>query len=69
MNPSHADSDNRSNQMNPNNDAYWQSRGGSGRPQDSGDEDDEDAQEWERMKRGMLARMEVRRIGNAQFPR
>ena len=26
--------DNRANQMNPNNDAYWQARGWDGRPQD-----------------------------------
>jgi len=29
--------DNHSNQLNPNNDAYWQSRGGSGRPEDDED--------------------------------
>jgi hypothetical protein len=28
------DDDNRSDQMNPNNDAYWLSRGEDGRPQD-----------------------------------
>jgi hypothetical protein len=28
------DEDNRANQMNPNNDAYWQSRGEEGRPDD-----------------------------------
>ena len=35
------DRDNRSNQLNPNNDAYWQSRGYDERP-DEGNEDDED---------------------------
>lgn len=29
-----ADRDNRSDQLNPNNDAYWQSRGEDGRPED-----------------------------------
>jgi len=29
--------DNHSNQCNPNNDAYWQSRGQSGRPEDDED--------------------------------
>lgn len=28
------DADNHSNQMNPNNDAYWESRGEDGRPDD-----------------------------------
>ncbi len=28
------DQDNRANQMNPNNDAYWESRGYDGRPDD-----------------------------------
>lgn len=36
-----ADRDNRSNQLNPNNDAYWQSRGEEERP-DDWDMDDED---------------------------
>lgn len=36
---SQTDLDNHSNQLNPNNDAYWQSRGESGRP---GDWDDDD---------------------------
>ena len=31
-NPSQVDLDNRSRQLNPENDAYWQSRGESGRP-------------------------------------
>lgn len=35
------DRDNRSNQLNPNNDAFWQSRGEDGRP-DDWDQDDED---------------------------
>lgn len=36
-----ADRDNRSNQLNPNNDAYWQSRGEEQRPDDwdQGDEE------------------------------
>ncbi len=42
---SNADDDNRSNQLNPNHDAYWQSRGEDERPDDwedqihSGEED------------------------------
>lgn len=36
-----ADRDNRSNQLNPNNDAYWQSRGEEQRP-DDWDQDDEE---------------------------
>ena len=31
---SQADLDNHANQLNPNNDAYWDSRGGDGRPDD-----------------------------------
>ena len=34
-----SDQDNRSNQLNPNNDAYWQSRGVEARPDDWGPED------------------------------
>ena len=34
--------DNRANQMNHNNDAYWQSRGYDGRPDDREDDDYED---------------------------
>lgn len=30
----HADRDNHANQMNPNNDAYWQARGHDARPED-----------------------------------
>ena len=42
-----ADNDNHSDQMNPNNDAYWESRGEDERPDDweerqSEEEDDED---------------------------
>lgn len=39
-----ADDDNHSNQCNPNNDAYWQSRGYDGRPDDASKErsDDQD---------------------------
>ena len=36
-----SDRDNRANQLNPNNDAYWQSRGYDGRP-DDWDEDWDD---------------------------
>ena len=32
--PNQADRDNHSDQLNPNNDAYWQSRGGDERPED-----------------------------------
>ena len=45
ISPSQHDHDNRSDQLNPNNDAYWQSRGEDERPNDwegrvhSGDED------------------------------
>jgi len=35
--PSKHDQDNRSDQLNPNNDAYWQSRGVESRPEDWGD--------------------------------
>jgi hypothetical protein len=41
-----SDNDNHSDQLNPNNDAYWDSRGDNGRPDDwdarisSGDDDD-----------------------------
>ena len=42
--PSQADLDNHANQCNPNNDAYWDSRGEDGRPDDWEDEDgDQDA--------------------------
>ncbi len=34
--------DNRANQMNPNNDAYWQSRGYDERPENWEDSDDDD---------------------------
>lgn len=36
------DLDNHSNQLNPNNDAYWQSRGEDERPEDWEDKADED---------------------------
>ena len=36
------DDDNRSCQLNPEHDAYWQSRGYDERPDDEDDEDDED---------------------------
>ncbi len=36
-----SDLDNHANQMNPNNDAYYQSRGEDGRPDDWDDEDDD----------------------------
>ncbi len=60
MNPNQASDDNRSNQLNPNNDAYWQSRGGTGRAGEADQEDGDDAAEWERMKRGIEARAKVR---------
>lgn len=37
---SQADLDNHANQMNPNNDEYWGSRGEDGRPDDWEDQDD-----------------------------
>ena len=37
---SNDDSDNHSNQLNPNNDAYWQSRGYDERPDNWDEEDD-----------------------------
>ncbi len=40
MSNSKSDLDNHSNQMNPNNDAYWQSRGHDERPDYWDDEDD-----------------------------
>lgn len=42
MNTSKADLDNHSNQLNPNNDAYWQSRSYDERP-DNWDEDEDDS--------------------------
>ena len=43
--------DNHANQLNPNNDAYWQSRGYDERPDDWDDEDDliseEDGFDWD----------------------
>ena len=39
--PRGGNDDNRANQMNPNNDTYWQSRGFDGRPEDE-DLDDDD---------------------------
>lgn len=39
MGNSKSDLDNYSNQLNPNNDAYWQSRGLDERPDDSDDDD------------------------------
>lgn len=38
---SQADLDNHSNQLNDNNDAYWQSRGYDGHPDDCDDESDD----------------------------
>ena len=34
MQPNQADNDNHANQLNPNHDAYWQSRGEDERPED-----------------------------------
>ena len=42
MSRSHADLDNHANQMNPNNDAYWESRGYDERPDDWEDQVEED---------------------------
>ena len=39
------DLDNHANQLNPNNDAYWESRGFDGRP-DGGDDDDDWDLDW-----------------------
>lgn len=36
-----ANDDNRANQMNPNNDAYWQSRGYDGKPEEHHEDDDD----------------------------
>ncbi len=36
------DRDNHANQLNPNNDAYWQSRGGDERPEDWEEQERED---------------------------
>ena len=41
--PGRGNDDNRANQMNPNNDAYWQSRGHDERPDDWEDQDDDDS--------------------------
>ncbi len=43
---SKADDDNRSNQLNPNNDAYWPGRGESGRPDDWDDGGDDSGHEY-----------------------
>ena len=40
--PRGGNDDNHANQMNPNNDAYWESRGFDGRPDDWEDHDDGD---------------------------
>ena len=40
-------SDNHANQLNPNNDAYWQSRGFDGRPAGSPADDDWDDDDWD----------------------
>ena len=40
------DLDNHANQLNPNNDAYWESRGFGGRP-DGGDDDDDWDLDWD----------------------
>ena len=45
------DLDNRANQMNPNNDAYWESRGFDGRPDDWEDRIDEEDDQTERSVR------------------
>ena len=42
------DLDNHANQMNPNNDAYWESRGFDGRPDDWEDRIDEEDEHPER---------------------
>lgn len=44
-NTSKVANDNRSNQMNVNNDAYWQSRGYDERPYDYDDDDDWDGED------------------------
>ena len=46
----HSDMDNHANQMNPNNDAYWESRGNDERPDDWEDraEDDKDKPQEDR---------------------
>ena len=38
--PTQDDLDNHANQLNPNNDAYWESRGHDERPEDWDDEDE-----------------------------
>jgi len=40
--PNQADADNHANQLNSNNDAYWQSRGEDERPDNWQNQDDED---------------------------
>ena len=45
------DLDNHANQMNPNNDAYWESRGFDGRPDDWEDRIDEEDDQPERSVR------------------
>ena len=48
--------DNRANQMNPNNDAYWQSRGYDGRPDNRDDDDDWDDEDDEMNPDGEASR-------------
>ena len=43
--PSKADNDNHSNQLNPNNDAYWQSRSYEDRPEDWEEQSSESQEE------------------------
>lgn len=45
MNRDKSNDDNRSDQLNPNNDAYWQSRGEEERPQDWQDSVDEEVKD------------------------
>lgn len=43
-----ADQDNHANQLNPNNDAYWESRGEEERPDDWEDQVEEEGEEQDR---------------------
>ena len=46
------DSDNRANQLNPNNDAYWQGRGHDQRPDDWESHESQDSTESHSQKKG-----------------
>ena len=50
------DLDNHADQMNPNNDAYWESRGYDGRPDDWEEKRDQEDDQQERSEQGSSSR-------------